>query len=127
MRAVQRRFIIKLAIISIVIYALLRLISFYHPGVGAMPAATMVALLFAINSLAFMIVTNSKTENPRGFVYPYMTVSFGRLIICSAYVFVYALMHKHVAKGFLITFFILYFLYNIVEVRAIYGFFKEPD
>jgi hypothetical protein len=85
----------------------------------------MVPLLFAVNIIAFILVTNTKEKNPRGFVYSYMAVTFGRLIVCSIFVFSYALTHRHDARVFALTFFILYFIYNVVEVKALYRFFKN--
>jgi len=123
MKTLHRQFIIRLLIISVVAYAALYFISTRLLAVE-LPLLVMVTLLFAINSLAFIIITNTKEKKPRGFVYSYMTVSLGRLIICSAYVFTYALTHRQGARTFALTFFALYFLYTIIEVRAIYAFFK---
>jgi hypothetical protein len=39
-------------------------------------------------------------------------------------VFSYALTNRQDAKTFALTFFVLYFAYNIIEVRSIYKFFK---
>lgn len=124
MKAFQRRFILQLLIISIVIYGILYFI-FSRFIIAVMPVTATVALLFAINSLAFMLVTNTKEKKPRGFVYSYMGVSLGRLIICSIFVFSYALTHRQDARTFAVTFFVLYFFYTIIEVRAIYAFFKQ--
>jgi hypothetical protein len=123
MKTVQRRFIIQLLIISALFYGALYFIT---PKLSAnMPVTAMIALLFAANSLAFILVSNTKEKHPRNFVYSYMMISFGRLILFSLFVFSYALMHRQGARSFALTFFLLYFLYNIVEVRAIYTFFKN--
>jgi hypothetical protein len=119
MKALQRRFITQLLIISIALYGVSKFI------MADMPLIAMLGLLFAVNSVAFILVTNTKENKPRSFVYSYMIVSFGRLIICSLFVFSYALLHRHDGRTFALSFFVLYFLYNIVEVRAIYTFFKN--
>ena len=124
MKALHRRFIIQLLIISIVSYGILYFL-FSRWAIYTLPLIIMVALLFAVNSMAFILVTNTKEKKPSGFVYSYMTISFGRLIICSIFVFSYALTHRHDARAFALTFFILYFIYNIIEVRALYTFFKR--
>lgn len=124
MKVFQRRFVLQLLAISIVLYGILYAV-FSKLMVAAMPLTAMLSLLFAINSLAFIIVTNTKEKKPKSFVYSYMTVSLGRLIICSIFVFSYALMHRQDAKTFGVTFFLLYFLYTVIEVRSIYGFFKQ--
>lgn len=124
MNTLQRRFILQLLVISVVLYGLLYWI-FTRLIVASLPLIIMIALLFALNSLAFILVTNTREKKPRSFVYSYMAVSLGRVIICGAFVFIYALTHRQDAKTFAVTFFILYFLYTIIEVRAIYAFFKN--
>jgi len=124
MKAYHRKFILQLLIISVIVYGAFLLFD-SKLNLPILTVTAMVALLFAINSLAFIFVTNTKEHNPRGFVYSYMTVSFGRLVICSAFVFLYALTHRPLVKPFAISFFILYFIYTIAEVRAIYAFFKS--
>jgi hypothetical protein len=124
MKTIHRRFIIQLLIISIVLYGIVYGVSLQLTQ-GILPITAMIALLFAVNSIAFIFVTNTKEKNPSGFVYSYMTVSFGRMIFCGAFVFLYALMHRQGARAFALTFFALYFIYTIIEVRAIYGFFKN--
>jgi hypothetical protein len=123
MKTLHRRFIVQLLVISIVLYVVLYFV-FSRLAIATLPLIVMVALLFAVNSLAFILVTNTKEKKPGGFVYSYMTVSFGRMIICSVFVFSYALTHRHDARAFALTFFGLYFLYTIVEVKALYAFFK---
>jgi hypothetical protein len=124
MNGFQQRLILRLLLLSIVFYAILYVV-FTRLIIASMPMLLTVGLLFAINSLAFVIVTNTKDKNPRRFVYSYMTVSFGRLLVCGAFVFIYALTHRQDARVFAVVFFILYLFYAIVEVRAIYTFFKS--
>jgi len=124
MKTIQRRFIIQLLIVSLILYGVVYGVSLRLTET-TLPITAMIALLFAVNSFAFIFVTNTKEKNPRSFVYSYMTVSFGRMILCSTFVFLYALMHRQDARAFALTFFALYFAYTIVEVRAIYSFFKN--
>lgn len=124
MKTVQRRFTIQLLVISILLYGVLYFV-FSRLEIVPIPLLAMVAILFAVNSLAFILVTNTKESKPSSFVYSYMTISFGRLIVCAVFVFSYALTHRQEARTFALTFFAIYFLYNILEVRAIYSFFKR--
>jgi hypothetical protein len=124
MKALHKQFILQLLLISIVIYGILYVV-FTRFIIASLPLIIMVALLFAVNSLVFIIITNTKAKKPGSFVYSYMTVSFGRLIVCSAFVFAYALMHKQDARTFALTFFLLYFIYTTIEVKAMYSFFKN--
>lgn len=124
MKAVQRKFILQLLIVSLVLYGVLYVIfTKYKPA--SLPLLVMVALLFAVNSLAFILISDTKEKKPRSFVYSFMTISFGRLIVCSVFVFSYALTHRHDARTFALTFFLLYFIYAAMEVRAMYSFFKS--
>jgi len=124
MKALQKRFIIQLFIVSLLLYGILYLI-FTKYFVANIPLVLMVGLLFAVNSAAFILLSDTKEKKPRSFVYSFMTISFGRLIVCSIFVFSYALTHRHDARTFALTFFALYFIYTTVEVRAIYAFFKN--
>jgi hypothetical protein len=124
MTALHRRFIIQLLVISVALYGLLYVV-FTKYIIASLPLVVMIALLFAVNSLAFILIANTKGKKAGSFVYSYMVISFGRLIVCSAFVFAYALTHRHDARTFALTFFVLYFLYTIVEVRAIYSFFSK--
>ncbi len=124
MTAIQRKFIIQLFVISLALYGALYLI-FTKLIVASIPLVIMVALLFAVNSLAFILIVNTKAKKPASFVYSYMGISFGRMIICSIFVFSYALTHRHDARTFALTFFALYFVYTTIEVRGIYSYFKK--
>jgi hypothetical protein len=126
MKAVQRQFIIQLLVISIVIYFALYVV-FTRYILAEIPMLVMVALLFAINVMAFILISNTKEKKPRSFVYTYMGISLGRMIVCAAFVFTYALTHRRDARTFALTFFALYFIYTTVEVRAIYKFFNAPN
>ncbi|HTA27357.1 MAG TPA: hypothetical protein VK809_06200 [Bacteroidia bacterium] len=126
MKAVQRRFILQLLGISVVLYGILYLV-FTRYVIADVPLLIMIALLFAVNSMAFIMISNTREKKPSSFVYSYMTISFGRMIICAVFVFSYALTHHHDARTFALSFFMLYFIYTIVEVRAIYSFFNAPN
>ena len=126
MKAIHRRFIIQLLVLSIVVYVALYFISPKISDAG-MPIISMVAFLFGVNALAFILVTNSKEKRPKTFVYFYMLISLVRIFLFSTFVLSYALVHRMAARPFVLTFFILYFLYSIIEVRAIYIFFNSKS
>ncbi len=124
MKSFQRRFILRLLLVSVVFYGILYLI-FTRYIIANLPLILMIGLLFAVNGLSFVVITNTREKKPGAFVYSFMGVSMGRLLISAAFVFIYALTHRQDAKTFALTFFMLYFLYTILEVRAIYSFFKS--
>jgi hypothetical protein len=124
MKAVQRTFIIRLLLISIAAYGIMFVV-FSKLIIASLPIIAMIAILFAVNALSYILVTNTKEKKPNSFVFIYMTVSFARMLVCGVFVCCYALMHRQDAKAFGFTFFALYFLYNIIEVQAVYKFFKS--
>ena len=124
MKTIQRKFIIQLFIISVVLYAGLYLIfTKYIPA--EMPLLAMVALLFAINAAGFIIISNTKEKKPSSFVYSFMIVSVVRMLICAAFVVAYALIHRNGAKYFLLAFFLLYIIFITAEVKALSAVFKS--
>jgi len=110
--------------VSVVIYALLYVVFTYIRPVPNMPLYYMIPLLFFFTSGAYVLLVQTKNKNPRFFVYSYMLTSMGRLLMYGAFVFIYALSHREGAKTFAITFFLLYIIYTVIEIRAVLGYFK---
>jgi hypothetical protein len=95
-----------------------------HPVKG-IPLYYIIPFLYVFTVLAYVIMVQTKNKNPRFFVYSFMMISLGRLMVYGGFVFVYALGHKAIAKPFAVTFLILYFIYTFLEIRAVYGYFKS--
>lgn len=114
-----------LFVISLGLYGAL---TFYfntiHPIQG-MPLYYIIPFLYVFTVLAYVIMVQTKNKNPRFFVYSFMMISLGRLMIYGGFIFIYAISHKAIAKPFAITFLILYFIYTFLEIRAVYGYFKS--
>ncbi len=53
------------------------------------------------------------------FANAYMLVNFGKLVIFSIIIVVYAVLNKEDAISFMLTFFIYYFIFTIFEVFAL--------
>ena len=124
MKTFQKRFAIQLLVFSVAVYGLMFLI-FTKYSIADLPLIAMIGLLFAINTGSFIIVTDTKEKRPGAFVYSYMAITVGRLLVCGAFVFIYALTHRQYARSFAGAFFVLYFIYTIIEVRALYSYFKK--
>ena len=124
MKEPLKKFILQLLIVSVALYVILYFV-FREYEITNMPVLIMIALLFALNAVAYILITNTREKRPAGFVYSYMGISFGRLIICSIFVFSFALTHRQNARTFALTFFLLYFIYTTIEVRGIYTYFKK--
>jgi hypothetical protein len=121
----MRNYIILLSVFSIVCYGCIKIIFAYWLTTNFMPAELMVGLLFALATASYLIVFYSKDGNPGNFVYAYNGTTFGRLLLCGAFVFIAALTHKSDAKAFVITFLILYFLFSILQVVGVKMFLKK--
>ncbi len=114
----SKKFIAYLFALSVVLYgtlyALRRLLI-----LPEMPINIMLPLLFVVTAGTFLILVQTKDKNPRLFVFSYMIISFSRLIIYGAFIFVYALAHRQGAKYFAVTFLLLYFMYSATEIWAL--------
>jgi hypothetical protein len=118
-----KSFIFRLFLFSLALYGIMFVI-FYRVLKISIPAELMLGLLFILNAGAYLIMIRTKTKRPASFVSSYMITTVSRLLICGAFIFIYALSHKEIARMFALTFFVLYILYIIVEVRELKRFFK---
>jgi hypothetical protein len=120
-----QKFTTYLFALSVTAYGLLYFLFTRVRPTPNMPLYYMIPMLFVFTSLAYVIMVQTKTKNPRYFVYSFMLISMGRLLMYGGFVFIYALSHREGAQAFAITFFLLYFVYTALEVRAVYGYFKS--
>ena len=119
-----KKFTVYLFILSVALYGALYILFAKLLPVAGMPLYYMLPFLFAFTLLAYFIMVMTKNKNPRYFVYSFMLISLGRLMLYGGFVFIYALSHRNIAKPFVITFLALYFIYTFIEIRAVYGYFK---
>jgi hypothetical protein len=118
-------FAFYILIFSIVIYGVSRFVcAYYLPSVN-LPLAGMAALLMVINLSGYLLIVKTGVKSPRIFIYSYMGVTIARMLISGAFLILYSLYNRTVAKEFILTFFLMYILYTIFEIVAVFDFFKE--
>lgn len=120
-----KKFAAYLFALSLVLYGAL---TFYFNTINpvpGMPLYYIIPFLYVFTVLAYVVMVQTKNKNPRFFVYSFMMISLGRLMVYGGFIFIYALLHKAIAKPFVITFLILYFIYTFIEIRAVYSYFKS--
>jgi hypothetical protein len=124
MKAHHTKFILQLLVISVLMYAGLYLV-FSRWFIVDIPLLFMIAFLFVMNSLAYILTTNTRDKKPQRFVFTFMAISLGKMVACALFVVWYALTHQHhSAKAFALTFFLAYFIYTLVEVMGLAAFFR---
>ena len=119
-----KKFAAYLLVLSVILYGILYFYFSNIRPVQGMPLYYIIPFLYVFTVLAYIIMVQTKNKNPRFFVYSFMMISLGRLMMYGGFIFIYALSHKDIARPFVITFLILYFIYTFLEIRAVYGYFK---
>jgi CHASE2 domain-containing sensor protein len=119
-----RNFIARLLLLTIALYGILYVVFSRLLNIK-IPSELMLGLLFILNAGAYLIIVKTKEKKPAAFVRSYMLTTIGRLLVCGAFIFIYALTHKDIARPFAISFFLLYIVYVILEVKAVKSFFRN--
>ena len=118
-------FFVRLLILSLAVYGLLVLL-FTKVWVNpAMPNELMVLVLLVVTGTSYLVVVKTGDKNPNTFTRSYMSTSSLRLILYSIFAIVYCFGHRDIAKTFVATFFILYIVYTIFEVKSVLSYFKK--
>lgn len=118
-------FLLKLLILSAVLYGLLFLFFTKVVVMPAMPIELMLLTLFGITALSHFVVLRAGKKDARIFTFSFIGTSTGRLIAYSIFLLVYGYLHKDIAKVFILTFFVLYIIYTIVEIKSVQAFLKK--
>ncbi|HSY77321.1 MAG TPA: hypothetical protein VK890_10715 [Bacteroidia bacterium] len=91
------------------------------PGI---PLGLMFLMLFCITAISHFILLNAGRKNPQAFTYSFMATSMVRLVIYGIFIVLYGYKHPDIAKVFAITFFALYIIYTVFEIRSVLGSLK---
>lgn len=106
-------FSVSILLISLAIYLWL-------PKVNITPVYPYIVLFFyGITIIIFRILDKTKKEKISKFTNTYMLVNFGKLILFSVLVFVYAFFNRSDAVPFIITFFVYYLLFSFYEIFSL--------
>ncbi len=86
-------------------------------GIRVTPAYVFIlGFLFVFSWLAFFAVAKSMQKKVTRFANTYMIVNFLKLLVFSLFLLGYAYLHKNDAAPFIITFFVYYIFYSVLEV-----------
>src|ERR1035437_10027956 len=87
----------------------------------------MLLCFFLINILVHYILVKASSKRPEKFSVHFMAAFGLKLLVYILFVGIYLFFRKQNAVPFLITFFILYLLYTILEVFEIVSFLKKTS
>ena len=118
-------FFLQLLVLSGVLYGAMYFLFTRVYIMPLMPTELMLLVLFGVTAGSHFIVMKAKEKSPQVFTRTYMGTSTGRLILYSIFMFIYCIIHKDIARVFVATFFVLYIIYTVFEVRSIRVFLKK--
>ena len=117
-------FIVQLLGITIIAYGALFIVFTKVQPLPSMPLEIMLLLLFGVTAIGHYIIVKAGKNGPRQFTYAFMFTSVIRLIIYGLYIILYGYKHTDIAKPFAITFFALYLLFTVFEIRSVFSYLK---
>lgn len=113
-------FVKNISIISISLLIISSIIYFFAPKIMISPAFPIILIFMYLTTiLIFKLLAKSMENRLSKFANAYMLVNFGKLVIFSIIIVVYAVLNKEDAISFMLTFFIYYFIFTIFEVFAL--------
>lgn len=105
---------------SVIILLISLSIYLWVPSIRITPAFPYIVLFYyALTMLIFRMLDNAKKKKTSKFANTYMLTNFGKLILFTVIIFVYAYYNRIDAIPFIITFFIYYLLFTTYEVIAL--------
>lgn len=75
--------------------------------------------LFLFSWAAFYIIAKSMEKKISRFANTYMIINFLKLVVFSLFILAYAYLNKADAASFIITFFVYYIFYTVLEVMGL--------
>lgn len=103
----------SLLLISVIIF-------FFTPKIKISPAFPFIlAFMYITTILIFKLLAKSMQNRLSKFANAYMLVNFGKLVIFSIIIVVYAVLNREDAISFMLTFFSYYFIFTIFEVFSL--------
>lgn len=113
-------FLKTISVISASLLVVSAIIFFFTPKIKISPAFPFIlAFMYLTTILIFKLLAKSMENRLSKFANAYMLVNFGKLVIFSIIIVVYALLNKEDAISFMLTFFIYYFIFTIFEVFSL--------
>lgn len=111
------KFTLRLGILTLILGLFTLAFNLLFPTIHITPSYPYILLfLFLFSWAAFYITAKSMEKKISRFTNTYMIINFLKLVIFSLFMLVYAYLNKTDAASFIITFFIYYIFYSVLEV-----------
>ena len=119
-KAIMIRFIKELVITTVILVGVGMVFFYNTPESYYSPAFPFLLAFFIIVSiLVFHFMLKAVEKRPAKFVSVFMLTTMLKLFAYMAVMITYALLIREDARAFIITFFVLYVVYTIVEVTSL--------
>lgn len=116
-----RSFLTRLIVITIILAAIVAVVNYLVPFFGSFGLFTWSALgyFFLLTILTGFIGFRSLEKSPHGFVASVNGIVMIKLFLCVSLVITYVLLAKPESPVFIVSFFILYIIYTVFEIREL--------
>ncbi len=126
MKHLLKKFTLRLAGLTVLLGLLTFGLTRIFPSVGVTPVYLFIlGFLFAFSWMAFYATAKSMQKNLNRFANTYMIVNFLKLVVFSLVLLAYAYLNKEDAAPFMVSFFIYYIFYTVLEVAGLKTFSDE--
>ena len=126
MRTGSSGFSRSFTIFSVIILLISLGIFLWVPQIKITPAFPYILLfLYAFTLMVYHMVAKTISQKLSRFTNVYMLVNFGKMIIFSIIIFVYAWLNRDDAVPFIVTFFIYYMLFSVYEIVSLLRLSKK--
>lgn len=116
----QKNFTIRFTILSLVLLLISSLIYFFVPAIKITPMyAPIIVFLYLISLFLFKMSYKAMHSKISLFANTVMISNFGKLILFSAIIVVYALSFKNDAISFTLSFFVFYIIFTTFEIFSL--------
>jgi len=120
MKKIVSIFTLRLAIMTLLLGLFTFLFTLIFPHVRETPSYPYIlAFLFLFSWAAFYLTAKSMEKKISRFANTYMIVNFLKLVIFSLFLLIYAYLNKSDAVSFILTFFVYYLFYTVLELTGL--------
>lgn len=113
-------------IFSATIMGLSLIVYLFVPKIAISPNFPFIVLfLYLVTVLMLHYLRRALQDKMSKFVNIFMLLNFGKLVVYSSFILIYAFLYREDAVSFILTFFVYYFLFTAYEVIALLKFQKS--
>lgn len=126
MTAASRRFVVKILIFTLVIFAIATILFHTVFKMWYLAAFPYLLLLIAtVTTIGHLLIIKASDQNPQKFTTAYMASVTIKLIVYLSFMLIYLLIDRSQVIPFVCTFITFYTLYTIFEVVNVLAFIKK--